>query len=93
MAHRVASKLTLTPACADTNQDQRLTEQSLALDIVAKYGGHIETHLCSDQVLLSIITYPDQELAVKAQMPSWLAGVRTPRPERLHPRRGAGLAG
>ena len=70
MAYRTASKLTLTPAWADMNEDQRLAEQSAALDTVAKYGGHIEAQwvLWSDQVFLSIITYPDQESAVKAQM-------------------------
>ena len=70
MAHRSASKLTFTPAWADMTAEERQAEQVAAIEIVAKYGGEQEGQwiLWSDQVLLTITMYPDQESAIKAQM-------------------------
>lgn len=70
MAYRGASKLTFTPAWADMSEEERQAEQVAAMEIVAKYGGKQEGQwvLWSDQVLLSITSYPDQESAIKSQM-------------------------
>lgn len=70
MAYRSASKLTFTPAWGEMNEDQRAKEQAAAYEIVAKYGGNIEGQwvLWTDGVLLSVVTYPDQASAVKAEL-------------------------
>ena len=70
MAYRVASKLTFSAAWANMKEDERLSEQVAALEVVAKYGGTIESQhvLWSDGVLLSIASYPDQASSVKSEM-------------------------
>ena len=70
MAYRSASKLTFSPAWQGMSQDERQAEQVAAMEIVAKNGGEQEGQwwLWSDQVLLSVTSYPDQASAMKAQM-------------------------
>jgi uncharacterized protein with GYD domain len=70
MTYRSASKLTFTPAWADMTPEQRMAEQVAAVEIVAKYGGEQEGQwwLWTDQVLLSITSYPDQASSMKSQM-------------------------
>jgi hypothetical protein len=70
MGYLNASKLTFTPAWGSMSEEQRLAEQTAALDLVSKYGGKIEGQwvLWSDGVLLSITSYPDLASSVKAEM-------------------------
>jgi uncharacterized protein with GYD domain len=70
MSYTNASKLTFTPAWGTMSQDERLAEQTAAVELVSKYGGKIEHQwvLWSDGVLLSITTYPDLASSVKAEM-------------------------
>ena len=70
MSYLNASKLTFTPAWGSMSEDQRLAEQTAALELVTKYGGKIEGQwvLWSDGVLLSITSYPDQASSVKAEL-------------------------
>lgn len=70
MTYRSASKLTFAPAWAGMTPDERLGEQVAAMEIVAKYGGESEGQwwLWTDQVLLSITSYPDEASGMKALM-------------------------
>lgn len=70
MSYLNASKLTFTPAWGSMSEEQRLVEQTAALELVTKYGGKVEGQwvLWSDGVLLSITTYPDQASSMKAEL-------------------------
>ena len=70
MSYLSASKLTFSPKWADMSDDEQLAEQVAALDIVAKYGGEIKAQyvLWSDNCLLSVIDYPEEISALKAEL-------------------------
>ena len=70
MSYLSASKLTFSPKWADMNEDDRLAEQVAALDIVSKYGGEMKAQyvLWSDNCLLSIVNYPEETSAFKAEL-------------------------
>lgn len=70
MAHLSATKLTFTPAWGEMDEAQRQAEQVAAYELIAKHGGTVEAQwiLWSDQVLLTITSYPDETSSLKAQM-------------------------
>ena len=70
MSYLSASKLTFSPKWADMSDDEQLAEQVAALDVVAKYGGEIKAQyvLWSDNCLLSVIDYPEEISALKAEL-------------------------
>ena len=70
MSYLSASKLTFSPKWADMSDDEQLAEQVAALDVVAKYGGDIKAQyvLWSDNCLLSVIDYPEEISALKAEL-------------------------
>ncbi len=70
MSYITASKLTFSAKWADMSDEQQLAEQVAALDIVSKYGGEFKAQyaLWSDNCLLSIVDYPDELSAFKAEL-------------------------
>ena len=69
MSHLSATKLTFSPKWATMNDDEQLAEQVAAYDIVSKCGGEIKAQyvLWSDNCLLTITDYPDEESGFKSQ--------------------------
>ena len=70
MGYISASKLTFTPRWAEMSDEDQTAEQVAAYDIVAKYGGEIKVQyvLWSDNCLLNIVDYPDEQSAFKAEL-------------------------
>ena len=70
MTYRSATKLTFTPKYAELSEEQRLTEQVAAYEIVSKYGGDFESQfvLLTDQVFLAVVSYPDEEASIKSHI-------------------------
>jgi uncharacterized protein with GYD domain len=69
MSHLSATKLTFSPKWATMNDAEQLAEQVAAYDIVSKCGGEIKAQyvLWSDNCLLTITDYPDEESGFKSQ--------------------------
>lgn len=70
MSYRIASKLTFTDLYNRMTEEEQMTEQVAALDLVARNGGTIEAQyvLWGDSVVFSIVNYPDQQSAVRCEL-------------------------
>jgi hypothetical protein len=70
MSYRIASKLTFTDLYSSMTEEEQLAEQVAALEIVAANGGTIDAQyvLWSDAVVLSVVTFPDQQACYRCEM-------------------------
>ena len=70
MSYRIASKLTFTDLYTSMTDEEQLAEQVAALEIVAANGGTIDAQyvLWSDAVILSVVTFPDQQACYRCEM-------------------------
>ena len=70
MSYLVASKLTFSAQWAEMSDDEQLAEQVAAVEIVGKYGGEIKSQyiLWTESCLFSIVDYPEQVSAFKAEL-------------------------
>lgn len=70
MGYISASKLTFSPKWAEMSDDEQMAEQVAAYEIVAKYGGEIKAQyvLWTDNCLLNIVDYPDEQSAFKTEL-------------------------
>jgi uncharacterized protein with GYD domain len=70
MPYRIASRLTFTDLYNRSTDEEQLAEQVAALDLVAQNGGTIEAQyvLWGEGVVLSIVNYPDQQSAIRAEL-------------------------
>ena len=70
MSYLSATKLSFSPKWADMSEDERLTEQIAAVEIVGKFGGEIKSqHVLPTESALFVLTeYPDEAAALKSQL-------------------------
>jgi len=70
MSYLSASKLTFSPKWGEMSDDEQTAEQVAAYEIVAKYGGEFKAQyvLWTDNCLLSVVDYPDEQSAFKSEL-------------------------
>ena len=70
MSYLSASKLTFSAKWAEMSDEDQLAEQVAALEIVSKFGGEIKAQyvLWSDNLLLTITEYPEEQAAFKSEL-------------------------
>jgi uncharacterized protein with GYD domain len=70
MSYLSASKLTFSPKWDEMSDDEQTAEQVAAYEIVAKYGGEFKAQyvLWTDNCLLSVVDYPDEQSAFKSEL-------------------------
>jgi uncharacterized protein with GYD domain len=70
MSYLSASKLTFSPKWGEMTDDEQTAEQVAAYEIVSKFGGEIKAQyvLWSDNCLLSVVDYPDEQSAFKSEL-------------------------